>query len=76
MQLWSLRLGDGPPLRLSYECDRVGAYRVSPDGSRIAYGADEGGNERWTIWVVNTDGSGPRPDDHQAPRRLDESPTR
>ena len=61
MQLWSLRLGDGPPLRLSYECDRVGAYRVSPDGSRIAYGADEGGNERWTIWVVNADGSGPRP---------------
>src|SRR5437879_9511709 len=49
MQLWSLRLGDGPPLRLSYECDRVGAYRVSPDGSRIAYGADGGRKEGWTL---------------------------
>src|SRR5207245_1455628 len=35
MQLWSLRLGDGPALRLSYECDRVGAYRVSPDGRAV-----------------------------------------
>jgi len=57
MQLWSLRLGGGLPVRLSYECDRVGAYRPSPDGTRIAYGADEGGNERWAIWVLDADGS-------------------
>ena len=57
MQLWGLRLGGGLPVRLSYECDRVGAYRPSPDGTRIAYGADEGGNERWAIWVLDADGS-------------------
>jgi dipeptidyl aminopeptidase/acylaminoacyl peptidase len=58
VQLWSVPAAGGIPIRLSYECDRVGAYRVSPDGTHVAYGADEGGDERWALWVMRTDGSG------------------
>ena len=57
MQLWSAPVAGGVPRRLSYEADRVGAYRISPDGTRIAYGADEGGDERWALWVMNADGT-------------------
>jgi dipeptidyl aminopeptidase/acylaminoacyl peptidase len=57
MQLWSVPTAGGMPVRLTYECDRVGAYHVSPDGAHVAYGADEGGDERWALWVMRTDGS-------------------
>jgi dipeptidyl aminopeptidase/acylaminoacyl peptidase len=60
MQLWSVPVAGGVPNRLSYECDRVGAYRLSPDGRRIAYGADEGGDERWALWVMKSDGTDAR----------------
>jgi len=58
VQLWSVPVTGGVPRRLSYEADRVGAYTVSPDGTHIAYGADEGGDERWALWVMNADGTG------------------
>lgn len=60
MQLWSVPVAGGIPRRLTYEADRVGAYHLSPDGSHIAYGADEGGDERWALWVMRADGSGAR----------------
>lgn len=60
MQLWSVPTDGGAPTRLSYEADRVGAYRVSPSGEWIAYGADEGGNERWAIWVMRANGAAAR----------------
>jgi dipeptidyl aminopeptidase/acylaminoacyl peptidase len=60
VQLWSLSVVGGVPRRLSYEADRVGAYRLSPDGAQIAYGADEGGDERWAVWVMNADGTAAR----------------
>jgi dipeptidyl aminopeptidase/acylaminoacyl peptidase len=60
VQLWSVTLAGGVPRRLSYEADRVGAYSVSPDGTKIAYGADEGGDERWALWVMNADGTDAR----------------
>jgi dipeptidyl aminopeptidase/acylaminoacyl peptidase len=60
VQLWSVPVTGGVPRRLSYEADRVGAYSVSTDGTRIAYGADEGGDERWALWVMNSDGTGAR----------------
>jgi dipeptidyl aminopeptidase/acylaminoacyl peptidase len=59
-QLWRVPIDGGMPARLTFDCDRVGAYRISPDGQRIAYGADEGGNERWQVWVMNADGTGAR----------------
>jgi dipeptidyl aminopeptidase/acylaminoacyl peptidase len=57
VQLWSVPIAGGVPRRLSYEADRVGAYRISPDGTQIGYGADEGGDERWALWVMNADGT-------------------
>ena len=60
VQLWSVPVVGGVPRRLSYEADRVGAYRVSPDGTKIAFGADEGGDERWALWVMNGDGTDAR----------------
>src|SRR5207237_1038387 len=57
MQLWSVAVAGGVPRRLSYEADRVGAYGLSPNGTKIAYGADEGGDERWALWVMNADGT-------------------
>ncbi len=57
VQLWSVPVAGGVPRRLSYEADRVGAYRVSPDGTQVAYGADAGGDERWALWVMNADGT-------------------
>src|SRR5204863_6461632 len=68
VQLWSVPVGGGIPRRLSYEADRVGAYRLSPDGTRIAYGADEGGDERWALWVMNADGGEARRVSTQADR--------
>ena len=61
IQLWSVPAAGGAPVRLSYESDRVGAYRVSPNGTHVAYGADEGGDERWVVWVMRADGSEARP---------------
>ena len=58
-QLWRQRTSGGAPERLT-DHDRVGAYRFSPDGRRVAYGVDMGGNERWQIWVMNADGTGAR----------------
>jgi dipeptidyl aminopeptidase/acylaminoacyl peptidase len=60
VQLWSVAVAGGVPRRLSYEADRVGAYSLSPDGTKIAYGADEGGDERWAVWVINADGTDAR----------------
>ncbi len=59
-QLWRVPAAGGMPERLTFDCDRVGAYRFSPDGSRIAYGADRGGNERWQLWVMDAGGTNAR----------------
>jgi Tol biopolymer transport system component len=37
------------------EGDDAGGYLLSPDGSKVAYVADDGA---WDLWVVNTDGTG------------------
>jgi dipeptidyl aminopeptidase/acylaminoacyl peptidase len=58
-QLWRVPTAGGTPERLT-DHDRVGAYRFSPDGRRIAYGADTGGNERWQLWVIDADGRNAR----------------
>jgi dipeptidyl aminopeptidase/acylaminoacyl peptidase len=68
VQLWSVPVGGGVPRRLSYEADRVGAYSISSNGAQIAYGADEGGDERWALWVMNADATQARRLSTQAER--------
>ena len=58
-QLWRVATTGREPQQLT-DHDRVGAYRFSPDGRRIAYGADVGGNERWQLWVMDADGKNAR----------------
>jgi dipeptidyl aminopeptidase/acylaminoacyl peptidase len=58
-QLWRIPASGGTPQRLT-DHDRVGAYRFSPDGRRIAYGADVGGSELWQLWVMDADGKNAR----------------
>jgi Tol biopolymer transport system component len=53
-QLWLYELGTGTATQLTTDStvkDQVPDW--SPDGSRIAYGADD------DVWVINADGSGP-----------------
>src|SRR5919204_655254 len=59
-QLWRVPTAGGMPRRLTFDCDRVGAYRISPDGKRIAYATDRGGDERWQLWVMDADGANAR----------------
>ena len=59
-QLWRVATAGGTPRRLTFECDRVGAYRIAPDGKRIAYAADLGGDERWRLWLIDADGANAR----------------
>ena len=59
-QLWRVPSAGGMPVRLTFDCDRVGAYRISPDGRHVAYGADLGGNEKWQLWVMDADGTAAR----------------
>src|SRR5204862_140429 len=56
-QLWRVSTAGGMPRRLTFECDRVGAYRISPDGTHIAYATDSGGNEKWQLWLMDADGA-------------------
>jgi len=55
MQLWRMSLDGGEAVRLT-DVDRVGPYGLSPDGLRIAYAADVGGNERWQLYVMPAEG--------------------
>jgi dipeptidyl aminopeptidase/acylaminoacyl peptidase len=59
-QLWRVPTAGGASRRRTFECDRVGAYRISPDGKRIAYAADAGGDERWQVWLMDADGGNAR----------------
>lgn len=60
-QLWRISTSGGTASPLTTDRDRVGAYRISPDGRHVAYGADSGGDERWQIWVMAADGGNSRP---------------
>ncbi len=59
MQLWRTPVAGGRHEQLT-DLDRVGRYAVSPDATRIALGADSGGNERWQILVMPATGGEPR----------------
>ena len=69
-QLWLMTPDGANPLQLTYgEFDAV-APRWSPDGSRIAYVSNEGGNT--SLWIVEVPGG--RRMEVQAARRIYRSP--
>ena len=68
MQLWRTPVAGGPHTKLT-DVDRVGRYVLSPDSAWIAFGADQGGNERWAVFVMPSAG-GPARDLTSTPERI------
>ncbi|MFZ5478015.1 MAG: amidohydrolase family protein [Myxococcota bacterium] len=56
--LWSLPLAGGEAIRLTTGVAWDTQPRFDPDGERLAFASDRGGNEQ--IWVMNADGTGAR----------------
>jgi TolB protein len=56
-ELWAFRLADRDFRRVGQVPNAMGGV-YSPDGTRIAFAATEGGNS--DVWVMNADGSGAR----------------
>jgi Tol biopolymer transport system component len=57
--LWSVPLSGGEATRLTSGPAWDTEPQLSPDGQRIAFTSDRGGNEN--VWVMNADGTDPRP---------------
>ena len=53
--LWTLPLTGGDARRLTEGAAWDSEPRFSPDGQRIAYVSDAGGNEQ--LWIMNSDGT-------------------
>jgi TolB protein len=56
-EIWSVRLADGAFRRVGAVPNAMGGV-FSPDGTRIAFTASDGGNS--DVWVMGADGSGAR----------------
>lgn len=54
--LWSIPLAGGVAKRLTSGASWDGQPSFSPDGTRIAFTSDRGGNEN--VWTMNADGTG------------------
>ncbi|WP_425230776.1 prolyl oligopeptidase family serine peptidase [Sphingomonas sp.] len=54
-QLWIVDAAGGAPRQLTFGLGVAGAD-WSPDGARIVYGADRGGNERFGFYAITPDG--------------------
>ena len=55
--LWSIPLNGGDATRLTSGAAWDSEPRFSPDGRRLAFVSDGGGNEQ--LWVMNADGTNP-----------------
>ncbi len=56
-QVWSVETGGGSPRQLTDFPERIGALAACPDGGRLVFGMDAGGNERQQLWTLDP-GSG------------------
>ncbi len=59
-QVWTVEEGAGSPQQLTAFPERVGALAASPDGTRLVFGMDAGGNERQQLWMVEPGRGEPR----------------
>lgn len=51
-QVWQAGLWGGPPVALTGFEDRISSLLSSPDGSRLVFGMDSGGDERDQLWSL------------------------
>ncbi|MBA2519873.1 MAG: PD40 domain-containing protein, partial [Chloroflexia bacterium] len=51
-QLWQTDLRGGPPAALTSFEDRISALLSTPDGRRLVFGMDSGGDERDQLWTL------------------------
>ncbi len=68
--LWSLPLAGGEATRLTSGAAWDTQPRFSPDGTRIAFASDRGGNEQ--LWVMDADGTDARPITDEGEARVTE----
>ncbi len=68
--LWSIPVRGGDAVRLTQGPAWDAQPAFSPDGTRIAFVSDRGGNEQ--LWTMNADGSNPRPFTDEAVARVTE----
>ncbi len=66
--LWSVPLSGGDATRLTSGAAWDTEPAFSPDGSKLAYVSDKGGNEQ--IWVMNADGTGAKQVTHEEVARI------
>ena len=68
--IWSIPLAGGEATRVTSGNAWDAQPAFSPDGTRIAFVSDRGGNEQ--IWIMNADGSGARQFTDEAEARVTE----
>ena len=56
-QVWTTGLGAGEPIPLTHLPNRIGALLAAPDGTRLVFGMDAGGDERQQLWSLTPDGA-------------------
>ena len=55
-QIWRLDLPQGCPTQVTFFEERIAGFRVAPDGSVLAFLTDQGGNERYQIYLTTPTG--------------------
>ena len=60
VRLWSVSIRGGTPEKIAEVEDAVGAWKISPDGSHIAYGKRGSALGAHEIWLMGSRGESPR----------------
>ncbi|MFN8472393.1 MAG: S9 family peptidase [Anaerolineae bacterium] len=56
-EVWAVGVQGGWPEQLTFGGERVNFARFAPQGGRLVFGADSGGNELQQLYLVSADGS-------------------